>query len=137
MSAPAAFQPAEWASAELLYQGRTTRLSRRDALNLVNRVMTLTAANASPSANADGNSDSTANPDRSASAVPKATRDAGTLRLRLQLLNQGNPAAVAQFELRGGNNFRWQRAGEPDVWGRLTAEAVASLLAEAARTLTQ
>ena len=163
MSAPAALQPAEWTLADLLYLGRTTRLGRRDALNLVKRVVALATANAAPvsnvapsaapstapsaalsadadasfSARANSNADSTANPDRSASAVPKAARDAGALRLRLQLLDQRNPAAVAQFELRGGNNFYWQRAGMPDASGVLTAEAAASLLAEAARALRQ
>ena len=163
MSAPAALQPAEWTQADLLFQGRTKRLGRRDALNLVKRVVALATANAAPvsnvapsaapstapsaapsadadasfSARANSNANSTANPDRSASAVPKAARDAGALRLRLQLLDQRNPAAVAQFELRGGNNFYWQRAGMPDASGVLTAEAEASLLAEAARALAQ
>lgn len=102
----------------MLYQGRTTRLARRDAQNLVNRAVALALASAVPKA---GGSD--------------GGGDGGPPLLRLQLLDQGNPLAVAQFELSRNNAFRWQRSGQADVASVLTPEAVAGLLAEAARAL--
>lgn len=120
-----AFQPAQWTAANVLYQGRTTRLARRDAQNLANRAVALAEANTASSTNANAN----------ASAAPKADGDRGAPLLRLQLVDQGNAAAVAQFEVWGSNAFRWRRAGQADVAGMLTPEAVAGLLAEAARTL--
>ena len=114
-------------SVHLLDQGRTTRLAKRDAQNLVNCAVALALANAAPSFNDDA--------DANASAVPKAASDGGEPLLRLQRVDQDNPAAVAQFEVWGSNNFYWQRAGQAVVFGVLTAEAVASLLAEIARAL--
>ena len=115
---PSALQPAPWTEADMLYQGRTTRLARRDAQNLVNRAVALALASAVPKA---GGSD--------------GGGDGGPPLLRLQLLDQGNPLAVAQFELSRNNAFRWQRSGQADVASVLTPEAVAGLLAEAARAL--
>ena len=113
MFGSAAIQPGEWTAADVLYQGRTTRLIRRDAQNLVNRAVALTEAN----------------------AAPKPDADSGPPMLRLQLLDQNSRVAVAQFDLWGNNAFRWQRAGQADVAGSLTPEAAASLLADAARAL--
>lgn len=129
MFAPAELQPGEWTSADVLYQGRTTRLARRDAQNLVNRAVALAVANAAP--NIAANASANAN----ASAVPKAEGDGAAPLLRLRLVDQGNPATVAQFEVSGNNALRWQRAGRADVAGMITPEAVASLLAEATRAI--
>ena len=129
MFAPAELQPGEWTSADVLYQGRTTRLARRDAQNLVNRAVALAVANAAP--NIAANASANAN----ASAVPKAESDGAAPLLRLRLVDQGNPATVAQFEVAGNNALRWQRAGRADVAGMITPEAVASLLAEATRAI--
>ena len=137
LSAPAALQPAEWTQADLLIQGRTTRLGRRDARNLVNRVVALTAANAAPRMSTNSSANPSAVADGGAIAAAQAARNPGALLLRLQLLDQGNPAAVAQFELRGDNYFRWQRAGQLDVSGALTDEAVAGLSAAAAKLVVQ
>ena len=91
----------------------------------MNCAVALALANAAPSFNDDAN----------ASAVPKAASDGGEPLLRLQRVDQDNPAVVAQFEVWSSNNFYWQRAGQAVVFGVLTAEAVASLLAEIARAL--
>ena len=112
-------------AADVLYQGRNTQLSRRDAQNLVNRAVALAVANAAPTINANGK----------AGAGLKADSGDDAPLLRLQLVDQSNPAAVALFEVWGSNAFRWQRAGHADVACRLTPEAVAGMLAEAARAL--
>ena len=109
----AAMQPGEWAAADVLYQGRTTRLTRLDAQNLVSRALALAGANPAPQADGEG----------------------GAPVLRLQLLGPGGRVAVAQFDLWGSHAFRWQRAGQTDVAGLLTPEAAEGLLADAARAL--
>lgn len=125
MLAPSALEPAQWTAADLLYQTRSIRLARRDAQNLANRVVALAVAHAATSINADGN----------VGPLTKADSEGGTPLLRLQLVDQGNPATVAQFDLWGNNVFRWRRAGQTDVAGALTPDAVAGLLAQAARAL--
>ena len=132
MFAQGAVQPGEWTAADVLYQGRSARLVRRDAQNLVNRALAL--ANASINANANAGASASSSPSASPSPAAKATGEAAEPPLRLQLQDQNNPEPVAQFELRG-NAFRWQRAGQADVLGVLTPEAAAGLLAEAARAL--
>ena len=109
----AALQPGEWTAVDVLSLGRTARLARRDAQNLVNRAVALAETNAAPKADGQG-------------GVPV---------LRLQLIDQNSRVAVAQFDLWGSNAFRWQRAGQADVAGSLMPEAAAGLLADAARAL--
>lgn len=122
--APAELQPDEWTAADVLYQGRTTRLARREAQNLVTRAVSLIA----------GIADANAKASPSASALPGGEGERGAPLLRLQLLRQEDRVLVAQFELRDAG-FRWQRVGQVDVVGALTLEAVASLLAQATRVL--
>ena len=113
MFAPAALQPGDWTAVDVLYQGRSRRLARRDAQNLVNRAVAQAAANAAPQAGGEG----------------------GAPVLRLELVDQNNPLAVAQFDLWGSHAFRWQRAGQADVAGSLAPEAASGLLADVARML--
>ena len=124
----AALQTGEWVAADVLYQGHTTRLAKNAAQNLVNRALGLLAAAATgrvPESAAD-------------SAFSKPGGEGAVPSLRLQLLDSASALAatapVAQIELRG-SVLRLQRAGQADVLGVLTPEAVAALLAEAARAL--
>ena len=125
-SPPAPLQIGEWVAADVLYQGRTTRLAKNAAQNLVNRALgLLAAAGKAPEPTADS---AVANPG-GAGAVPT---------LRLQLVGSASAVAaaspVAQIELRG-SVLRLQRTGQADVLTVLTPEAVAGLLAEAARAV--
>ena len=140
MFPPAALTTADWVAADVLYQGRTTRLARPDAQNLVNKALGLMAANpaAVPSARAADKAPATAAETTVETAVAKAGTEGGAPTLRLQLVDQNSPGAVAvpvaQLELRG-TALRLQRAGQADVVGVFTPEALAGLLAEVVRAL--
>ena len=140
MFPPAALTTADWVAADVLYQGRTIRLARPEAQNLVNRVLGLMAANpaAVPSARAADKAPATAAETTVETAVAKSGAEGGAPTLRLQLVDQNSPGAVAvpvaQLELRG-TALRLQRAGQADVVGMLTPEALAGLLAEVVRAL--
>ena len=140
MFPPAALTTADWVAADVLYQGRTTRLARPDAQNLVNKALGLMAANpaAVPSARAADKAPATAAETTVETAVAKAGAEGGAPTLRLQLVDQNSPGAVAvpvaQLELRG-TALRLQRAGQADVVGVFTPEALAGLLAEVVRAL--
>ena len=138
MFPPAALTTADWVAADVLYQGRTIRLARPEAQNLVNRVLGLMAANpaAVPSARAADKAPATAAETTVETAVAKSGAEGGAPTLRLQLVDQNSSGAVpvAQLELRG-TTLRLQRAGQADVVGMLTPEALAGLLAEVVRAL--
>ena len=140
MFPPAALTTADWVAADVLYQGRTIRLARPDAQNLVNKALGLMAANpaAVPSARAADKAPATAAETTVETAVAKAGTEGGAPTLRLQLVDQNSSGAVAepvaQLELRG-TALRLQRAGQADVVGVLTPEALAGLLAEVVRAL--
>ena len=138
MFPPAALTTADWVAADVLYQGRTIRLARPEAQNLVNRVLGLMAANpaAVPSARAADKAPATAAETTVETAVAKSGAEGGAPTLRLQLVDQNSSGAVpvAQLELRG-TALRLQRAGQADVVGVLTPEAAAGLLAEVVRAL--
>lgn len=150
MFPPAALQTGDWVAADVLYQGRTTRLARPDAQNLVNRALGLMAANpavtssdrASARASVSASATAADRPTAKAAeatvetAVAKSDAEGGAPTLRLQLVDQNGSVAspVAQLELRG-TVLRLQRKGQADVLGVLTPEAAAGLLAEAARAL--
>ena len=138
MFPPAALTTADWVAADVLYQGRTIRLARPEAQNLVNRALGLMAANpaAVPSARAADKAPATAAETTVETAVAKSGAEGGAPTLRLQLVDQNSSGAVpvAQLELRG-TALRLQRAGQADVVGMLTPEALAGLLAEVVRAL--
>ena len=128
-SPPAPLQIGEWVAADVLYQGRTTRLAKNAAQNLVNRALGLLAAAAAAGKTPETAADSAVANPGGAGAVPT---------LRLQLVGSASAVAaaspVAQIELRG-SVLRLQRTGQADVLTVLTPEAVAGLLAEAARAV--
>ena len=140
MFPPAALTTADWVAADVLYQGRTIRLARPDAQNLVNRALGLMAANpaAVPLARAADKAPATAAETTVETAVPKSGAEGGAPTLRLQLVDQNSSGAVAvpvaQLELRG-TTLRLKRSGQADVLGVLTPDALAGLLAEVARAL--
>ncbi len=109
----AALPPGPWSVVDVLHQGRTAQLDRRDAQNLVNRAVALAEANAASGGNAEG----------------------GPPLLRLQLRGPPGQAVVAQFDLWGSNVFRWRRAGQADIAGSVALEEAAGLLANAARAM--
>ena len=100
----------DWTVAELSYQGRSARLARRQVQALVNQALAHGAT-------------------VSAASVDEAE---GAPVLRLQLMDaNGN---VAQFELWRAA-FKWQRKGEPNTVGPLSADQVSALLQEAGKAL--
>lgn len=134
---PGALQTGDWVAADVLYQGRITRLARLDAQNLVNLALGLMAASpaASSSARTEDKATAKAAETTAETAVAKSDAEGGALTLRLQLVDQNSPAGpVAQLELRG-TALRLQRKGQADLLAVLTPEAAAGLLAEAARAL--
>lgn len=124
----------DWASAELVYRGRSKILSKSETQVLASRLETLTAGAAPTSA--DG---PTGQPDlrlvlnaqaKPARPDPEFAAPSGTANSRGALaLREGG-----SFEL-WGNTFRWRRAGMADVTGIASAQALAALLADLGRVM--